>query len=354
MRRPSLRRGTALAVSALLLPVLAACGSSDSDDKDSGKNGDAKAQGSDELVIYSGRNEKLISPIIEKLEKATGTKVQVRYGDSAELSAQILEEGKKTKAGLFFAQDAGALGALSKAGVLAELPKNSLDKVDAAFRGGEGDWVGVSGRSRVIAYNPEKAPKAPDSVMDLTKPEWKGKVGYAPTNASFQAFVTGMRVLKGDEATQKWLKDFKANDAKPYDKNGAVLDAVNSGEVSLGLINHYYWYEKAAEVGADKLKAKIHFLPGGDPGALVNVAGVGVLKNGGQSAAAQKAVDYLLSDEAQQYFAAETKEYPLAAGVTSPVKDLPPLASLKAPKIDLGELDSLQKTLEMIREAGMV
>ncbi|MEU5974872.1 iron ABC transporter substrate-binding protein [Streptomyces sp. NPDC047315] len=357
MRRPSLRRGTALALSALLLPVLAACGSSDdkgSGDDKNGKNGDAKAQGSDELVIYSGRNEKLISPIIEKLEKATGTKVQVRYGDSAELSAQILEEGKKTKAGLFFSQDAGALGALSKAGVLAELPKNSLDKVDAAFRGGEGDWVGVSGRSRVIAYHPEKAPKAPDSVMDLTKPEWKGKVGYAPTNASFQAFVTGMRVLKGDDATQKWLKDFKANGAKPYDKNGAVLDAVNSGEVSLGLINHYYWYEKAAEVGADKLKAKIHFLPGGDPGALVNVAGVGVLKNGGQSAAAQKAVDYLLSDEAQQYFAAETKEYPLSAGVVSPVKDLPPLASLKAPKIDLGELDSLQKTLEMIREAGMV
>ncbi|MGV9313258.1 iron ABC transporter substrate-binding protein [Streptomyces sp. NPDC003691] len=354
MRRPLARRATVLGISAaLLVPVLAACGSDDKSDKSNKKDG-AKAQAADELVIYSGRNEKLISPLIEKLEKATGTKVEVRYGDSAELSAQILEEGKKTKAGLFFSQDAGALGALSNAGLLATLPEKSLNKVDAAFRSGADDWVGVSGRSRVIAYNPDKAAKAPDSVKDLTKPEWKGKVGYAPTNASFQAFVTGMRVLEGDAATEKWLKDFKANGAKAYDKNGAILDAVDKGEVALGLINHYYWYEKAAEVGADKLKAKIHFLPGGDAGALVNVAGVGVLKDGGQSAAAEKAVDFLLSDEGQQYFAGETKEYPLVAGVASPVAGLPPLSSLKAPKIDLGKLDSLQKTLEMIRAAGMV
>ncbi|GAA2246962.1 iron ABC transporter substrate-binding protein [Streptomyces amakusaensis] len=352
MPRPSVRRGTALALSALLLPVLAACGGSE--EKKDAKPEAKKEQGAEELVIYSGRNEELIAPIMDKLQKATGTKVEVRYGDSAELAAQILEEGDRTKAGLFFSQDAGALGALSQAGMLAKLPQKSLDKVGAAFRGGEGDWVGVSGRSRVIAYNPKKTEKAPDSVHDLIKPEWKGKVGYAPTNASFQAFVTGMRVLEGEDATLKWLKGLKANDAKQYAKNGVVLDAVDKGEVSLGLINHYYWYEKVAEVGADKVNAKIHFLPGGDPGALINAAGVGVLKNGGQSAAAEKAVDFLLSDEAQNYFAKETSEYPLATGVTSTVKGLPALDSLDAPKIDLGELESLQKTLELLKEAGMV
>ncbi|MFE4667485.1 iron ABC transporter substrate-binding protein [Streptomyces sp. NPDC056716] len=353
MRRPLVRRGTAaFAISALLLPVLAACGSTDAT---SGKDGeDAATESADELVIYSGRNEELISPILAQLEKATGTEVEVRYGDSAELAAQILEEGDRTKAGLFFSQDAGALGALSQAGMLAKLPEKSLDKVDAAFRGGEDDWIGVSGRSRVIAYHPEQAPKAPDSVHDLVKPEWKGKVGYAPTNASFQAFVTGMRVLEGDESTLKWLKDLKANGAKQYPKNGAVLDAVDTGEVSLGLINHYYWYEKVAEVGADKVNAKIHFLPGGDPGALINAAGVGVLKNGGQGDAAEKAVDFLLSDEAQTYFATETFEYPLASGVTSTVPDLPALATLKAPEVDLGKLESLQQTLEMLKEAGLV
>ncbi|MET9736192.1 iron ABC transporter substrate-binding protein [Streptomyces sp. NPDC006458] len=339
MRRPLVRRLTALFAAALLLPAVAGCGV---DEDDAG------------LVIYSGRNEKLVEPLLDELEKAVGTTVAVRYGESAELAAQIQEEGDKTNAGLFFSQDAGALGALSGKGLLEKLPQASLDKVDPAFRGGAGDWVGTSGRSRVLAYNPGKVAKVPDSVHDLVKPEWKGEIGYVPTNASFQAFVTGMRVLEGDEATRAWLKGLKANDPKVYDNNLKVLDGVDKGEVSLGLINHYYWYEQVAEKGEDEVKAKIHFLPGGDPGALVNVAGVGIVKGSDQASVAQKAVDFLLSEKAQKYFADDTKEYPLAAGVTSSVKDLPPLASLQSPKIDLGKLESLQETLKMLQEAGMV
>ncbi|WP_329376766.1 iron ABC transporter substrate-binding protein [Streptomyces sp. NBC_01351] len=339
MRRPLVRRLTALFAAALLIPAVAGCGV---DEDDAG------------LVIYSGRNEKLVKPLLDELEKAVGTTVAVRYGESAELAAQIQEEGGKTKAGLFFSQDAGALGALSTKGLLEKLPKESLDKVDPAFRGGADDWVGTSGRVRVLAYNPDKVAKAPDTVHDLVKPEWKGKIGYVPTNASFQAFVTGMRVLEGDDATRTWLKGLKANEPKVYDNNLKTLDAVGKGEVSLGLINHYYWYERVAEKGEDKVKAKIHFLPGGDPGALVNVAGVGLIKGSDQAGAAQKAVDFLLSEKAQKYFAEDTKEYPLAAGVTSTVEGLPPLASLDAPKIDLGRLESLQETLKMLQEAGMV
>lgn len=338
MRRPLARRLTALFAAALLLPV-AACGA---DEDDAG------------LVIYSGRNEKLVKPLLDDLEKAVGTTVAVRYGESAELAAQIQEEGGKTKAGLFFSQDAGALGALSGKGLLEKLPQESLGKVDAAFRGGAGDWVGTSGRVRVLAYHPGQVAKVPDSVHDLVKPEWKGKIGYVPTNASFQAFVTGMRVLEGDDATRAWLKGLKANEPKVYENNLKVLDAVGKGEVSLGLVNHYYWYERVAEKGDAKVGAKIHFLPGGDPGALVNVAGVGIVKGTDQAATAQKAVDFLLSEKAQKYFADETKEYPLAAGVQSSVENLPPLATLQAPKIDLGKLESLQETLKMLRDAGMV
>lgn len=342
MRRLSARRLTALVAAALLTTALAGCG----DDGGGADDGSA-------LVIYSGRNEKLVDPLLKKLEAAIGTKVKVRYGDSAELAAQILEEGGKTRAGLFFSQDAGALGALAKAGRLDALPQPLLDRVDPAFRAAGGEWVGVSGRARVIAYHPQKAPKAPDTVHDLVKPEWKDKVGYAPTNASFQAFVTGMRVLEGDEATRTWLKDLKANGAKKYENNVAVLDAVDSGKISLGLINHYYWYEKVAEKGADKVTAKVHYLPNGDPGGLVNVAGAGVLKGGPHAAAAQKAVDYLLSPEAQSYFAEKTLEYPLVPGVpTAP--GLPPLTSLAAPKVDLGRLDSLKETLAMLQDVGIV
>ncbi|MFF9868186.1 iron ABC transporter substrate-binding protein [Streptomyces sp. NPDC013953] len=339
MRRPLARTLTALAATALLLPALAGCG----DDEPAG------------LVIYSGRNENLVKPLIEKLEKHLGTRVEVRYGDSAELSAQLLEEGDRTEAGLFLSQDAGALGALSKEGRLAPLPKSTLDKVAPAYRGAAGDWTGISGRVRVIGYHPDKVATPPDSVHDLVKPEWKGRIGYAPTNASFQAFVTGMRVLEGDDATRTWLKGLKANDPKAYDNNTNLMDAVDKGEVSLGLLNHYYWFEKVAEKGEENVDVKVHFLPKGDPGGLVNVAGAGMLKGADtqQSAYARKAVDYLLSAEAQTYFAEETKEYPLAAGV--PTADgVPPLDSLEPPKIDLGRLESLKETLAMLQDAGMV
>ncbi|MGW7355589.1 iron ABC transporter substrate-binding protein [Streptomyces sp. NPDC054802] len=339
MRRPLVRRLTALIAAALLVPAVAGCGV---DEDDAG------------LVIYSGRNEKLVDSLLDDLEKAVGTTVAVRYGESAELAAQIQEEGDKTKAGLFFSQDAGALGALSTKGLLQKLPQTSLDKVDPAFRGGAGDWVGTSGRVRVLAYHPGQVTKVPDTVHDLVKPEWKGKIGYAPTNASFQAFVTGMRVLEGDEATRAWLKGLKANEAKAYENNLKVMDAVGEGEVSLGLVNHYYWYARVAEKGEDKVGAKIHFLPGGDPGALVNAAGVGIIKGSDQAPVAQKAVDFLLSEKAQKYFADETKEYPLTVGVTSTVEDLPPLSSLETPEIDLSKLESLQETLKMLQDAGMV
>ncbi|GAA1929098.1 iron ABC transporter substrate-binding protein [Streptomyces sodiiphilus] len=351
-RSPARSLLAAVAGAALLLPALVACGSDDQGPETGKGNQDASAE---ELVIYSGRNEELIQPILDRLEEAAGVEVSVRYGDSAELAAQILEEGERTKAGLFLSQDAGALGALSKEGLLEELPAGTLEGVDPAFRSAGDDWVGVSGRARVVVYDPEQVAEdeLPQSVHDLTEPRWKDKVGYAPTNASFQAFVTGMRVLEGDDTTREWLTDLQANNAQQYDKNTAILDATDKGEIELGLINHYYWYQKLAE-NEDAVTSRLHFLPGGDPGSLVNVAGVGITAHGGQSEAALRAVDFLLAEEAQLYFAEETKEYPLAAGVASPVEDLPSLESLEIPEIDLTDLDSLQETLALLQETGMV
>jgi iron(III) transport system substrate-binding protein len=337
MRLPLSRWAGALAVAAVLLPAAAACG----------LGGDEDA-----LVIYSGRNEALVKPLLKKLEGSVGTKVEVRYGGSAELAAQLLEEGAKTKADLFLSQDAGALGALSKQGRLEKLPQPSLGKVAEQYRGKAGDWVGVSGRVRVLAYHPAQVPTPPDSVHDLVKPEWKGKVGYAPTNASFQAFVTGMRVLEGDDATRAWLKGLKANGAKPYDNNVNLLSAVDSGEVALGLLNHYYWYERVAEKGAAGVNAKIHFLDSDDPGALINVAGVGVLKGTEHKDAAVKAIGYLLSTEGQQYFADETMEYPVVEGVTT-AANLPSLKDMQKSSVDLNKLDSLEATLELLGQVGL-
>lgn len=341
-------RNTAIRLLAVLLVlVTAACGA------EGEGGGGGESFDDDALVIYSGRNKNLVGPLLDRLSASTGLDVQVRYGDSAELAAQLLEEGDRTRADLFFSQDAGALGALSKQGLLAPVPAALLNRVPQRYRGAEGTWVGVSGRSRVIVYDPRTVTAPPKSVFELTGPEWKGKVGWAPTNASFQAFVTAMRVVSGEDRTRRWLTDMKANGTQTYPNNVDILNAVDAGTLRLGLINHYYWYEKVAEKGPNGVPSKLAFLPGGDPGALVNVAGVGALKAARHPQAAQKAMDFLLGPEAQKYFAQKTKEYPLIAGV-QPEAGLPGLDTLNGPEIDLGRLDSLEQTLKLLQDVGLV
>ncbi|EHR50061.1 ABC-type Fe3+ transport system, periplasmic component [Saccharomonospora marina XMU15] len=332
---------TAALLGAVVLPLAVACG-------------DGQA-GPDTLVVYSGRHEGLVGGLLDRLEQHTGMPVEVRYGGSAEMAAQILEEGDGTSADLFFSQDAGALGALSEQGRLEPLPQDVLGLVPQQYRADDGTWVATSARARVVAYDPDQVSEAdlPRSVDDVVDPKWRGKVGFAPTNASWQAFVTGLRVLRGDEAARQWLNDFAANEPQRYKNNLAVLDAVDSGQVAMGLINHYYWYERIAEQGENRVNAKLHFVGGDDPLALVNVAGVGVLSGNDSDEAARKAVRFLLSQEAQRYFADETAEYPVIEGVSSSKHDLPPLTEIQSPDLDLSRLSTLQQTLRMLQEAGL-
>jgi iron(III) transport system substrate-binding protein len=305
--------------------------------------------GEQSITIYSGRSEDLIAPLLDQFTAETGIGVEVRYSDSASLAAQILEEGTNVQADVFFSQDAGALGAVSEAGVFKTLNSDITDLVDAKYRAADNTWVGVSGRSRVISYDPSKVTEVdlPKSIFDLADPIWKGKVGIAPTNASFQSAVTAMRILKGDNATSEWLTAMKQN-AVLFEKNGQILEAVETGQIELGLINHYYWYERAAEVGADKMTSKMAWFETGDAGNLINAAGVGVLSD---KAEAQTFAKWLLSKTAQTYFVEKTAEYSLT-GIPAQ-GDLPPIDEIPAAKIDLGALAPLAKTLELMRSAGL-
>ena len=303
----------------------------------------------DSIVVYAGRDEELVQPLIEMFEKETGIQVEVRYAGSAELAAQLLEEGANSPADVFFAQDAGALGAVSKAGLFTKLPSDIYDLVPSAYSAQDGMWVGVSGRVRVLNYNPNTVTELPASVFDLADPIWKGRVAIAPSNASFQAFVTAMRVVEGDEKTLEWLAAMKQN-AVIFEKNGAILEAVEAGQVDVGLINHYYWYALAQEQGAANMKSKIAQFESNDVGNLINAAGVGIVRD---STAARKFVEYLLSKTGQSYFAQTTREYPLVAGVPL-ADDLIPLTEIPSPKVDLSDLDSLERTLELIRQAGLI
>jgi len=312
--------------------------------------------GDKKITLYSGRSESLVKPVIEKFEKATGITVEVRYGGTSQMAAQLLEEGERTRADLFLAQDAGALGAVAKKGLFAPLPAEVTSKVPEPYRARGGEWVGVTGRSRVLVYNADLVPAAdlPTSVFDLTDPKWRGKVGIAPTNGSFQAFVTALRVQHGDERAEQFLAGLKANDAQVRENNVMIVADVNDGKLAAGLVNHYYVYELAKEKGTsvDGLAAKLHFFPGGDIGALVNVSGVGVLKRSAADPDVRAFVDYLLGPEAQTYFAEETFEYPLIEEVSA-APGLPPLADLDVPDIDLNDLDTLERTVEMIKNARL-
>jgi iron(III) transport system substrate-binding protein len=265
----------------------------------------------------------------------------------------ILTEGANSPADVFFGQDAGALGALSEEGMLATLPDELLETVDERFRSPSGEWVGVSGRARVVVYNTDALTESdlPESILDFTDSAWSGRIGWAPTNGSFQAFVTALRVLEGDEAARAWLDGIQANDPGVYEGNNPALDAVIAGEIDVAFINHYYLMQRLAE--EPDVPAANYFLTGGDPGALVNVAGAGILETAEHTEAARRFVEYLLSDEAQTYFADETKEYPLIEGVTAD-SALPALDEIGTPEIDLSDLSDLEGTLEMLQEAGVL
>ena len=307
------------------------------------------------LTVYSGRSEELVGPLFAKFTEQTGIKVDARFGDSAELAAQLLEEGAGSPAQVFFAQDAGALGAVEAAGLFAALPDKAAAAGPAAYRAPDGTWTGVTGRARVIVYDPQQVPadQLPRRVADLTDPRWRSEVAIAPTNASFQAFVTSMRIADGDDATRAWLQALVDNDVQRYEKNGLILDAVDAGQVKLGLINHYYWYEKAAEVGEAKMRSRIAFTAPGDPGSLVNVAGAGILKSAADNKEAAEFVEWLLSPGTQQWFVTNTYEYPLIPNIPA-AEGLPPLDSLRGPDVALADLDSLPATLAMLADTGLL
>ena len=311
---------------------------------------DAPEEG-DALTVYTGRSLELVGPLLEQFQEESGITLNIRSGDTAELAATILEEGARSPADLFFAQDAGALGALSQAGLLAELPSELLDRVDSRFRAGDGTWVGASGRARTMVYSTElvSEDEVPDSVLDLTDERWRGRVGWAPTNGSFQAFVTAMRVELGEDETRAWLEGMLANDVQTYTNNSTQVEAAGRGEIEVGLVNHYY-LARFTEEDPD-FPAANKFLTSGDIGALINVAGVGVLESSEQQELAHELVDFLLSEEAQTYFSDETSEYPLIEGVPAR-EELPPLDAIDTPDIDLSDLADLQGTLELLREVG--
>jgi iron(III) transport system substrate-binding protein len=316
-----------------------------------------QAVAAEKLVVYSGRSKSLVAPVLAQFEKQTGIKVEVKYGKTPELALTLREEGARSPADVFWSQDAGALGAVQKAGLLADLPADVVTSVPPIFRHSGGKWVAASGRARVLAYSskrvqPETLPK---SVFDLTDPRFKGKIGWAPSNASFQSFVTAMRKIHGEEKTKQWLLAMKANAPHSFASNAPIIQAIMSGEIDYGLPNHYYLlgFKKADDVHVPVDQA---FFAAGDVGNLVNVAGVGVLASAKNKAAAEKFVRFLLSPVVQQYFSSDTLEYPvLTEGIIANPALVSPDELMKlTPPVTLDDLDDMEGTLALLRSVGLL
>ncbi|MHB1138920.1 MAG: extracellular solute-binding protein [Microthrixaceae bacterium] len=310
-------------------------------------------EGGETLVIYSGRTEELVQPLLDRFAEESGIDIEVRYGDSADLALVIDQEGDKGRADVFFSQSPGAVGFLTSQDRLAKLPQDVLDLVPADDRSKNGTWVGVSARARVLVYNPDLMAESelPASVLDLTDPQYRGKVGVAPTNGSFIDFISGLRTEIGDDGAAAWLKGMADNDSPTYANNNATLEAVDRGEIPMGLVNHYYLV-KARQENPD-ISAENHFFPAEDEGSLLLVSAVGVTATSTHTEAAEQFVEFLLSPESQQYFADQTYEFPLVDGV-EPAGDLPPLDELPVRRLDLDTLGGeLTSSIEMIRESGI-
>ena len=306
-----------------------------------------------ELIVYSGRSESLVGPIIEQFENATGVAVSVKYGSTGEIAATLLEEGDNTPADVFFAQDPGGLGAVSQAGMLGTVSAELLEQVPGWAQSADGLWVGISGRARTVVYNTETIDPAdlPATLEGFTDPVWDGRIGWAPTNGSFQAMVTAMRVVWGEQRTRDWLTGIQSNNPTVYPKNTPIVAATAAGEVEVGFVNHYYLHRFLAEEG-EGFTARNHHLSGGGPGTLILVAGAGILAGADNQTNAELFIDFLLSTVSQQYFASQTFEYPLVEGVTLS-RLLTASTDINIFDIDMADLADLAGTQAMLRDLGI-
>jgi len=306
------------------------------------------------ITIYSGRSEELIGPLMEQFEEASGIEVSVRYGDSAELAATILEEAERSPASVFLAQDPASLGSVALAGLFVSLPEDLLDRVPATYSDRDGLWIGVSGRARSVVYDPTATTPddLPPTEDGLTDAGWTGRVGIAPTNGSFLSFVAAKILLDGEAATLAWLEGMKANGSPTFPKNSTIVSAVADGQVETGLVNHYYALRLLAEDPTASVANS--FFPVACAGSLVMPSGAGILTGADAPAVAEEFIAFLLSVGAQEYFAQETFEYPLVPGI-APSGDLPPIDSIPTPAINLSDLaPMLDLATDLVSQAGLL
>ncbi|UOY01950.1 iron ABC transporter substrate-binding protein [Blastococcus sp. PRF04-17] len=338
----SARRAIASLVPALTLAgALTACG-------------DSAASEAETLTVYSAQHESLVRTMVEGFTEETGIELEFRDANDSELANQIVQEGEASPADVFLTENSPSIDVVDRAGLLAPIDPATLEQVEAPYRPESGNWVGFAARSTVLIYNPAEIgeDELPASMLELADPAWEGRVAVAAGGADFQAIVSAVLALEGEDATREWLTGLERN-AEVYASNTAIMKAVDEGEVPVGITYHYYWFRDQAQDGLIGDDAKLHYFGNQDPGAFVSVSGAGVLASSDQPDDAQRLVEWLTSPAAQERLAdSRALEYAVGVGVDS-AEALPPLAELQAPDVDPGSLDS-ERVTELMQEVGLL
>ena len=348
--RNSALAGIALAATAAL--GLTACGGGTPAGGTSSSASNGTASG--EITVYNAQHESLTKEWVDAFTAETGIKVTMRQGSDTELSNQIIQEGQASPADVFLTENSPAMTQVENAGLFADVNKDTLDQVPAEFSPSTGKWTGIAARSTVLVYNKTKLTEdqLPKSMLDLAKPEWKGRWAASPTGADFQAIVSALLELKGDSATEDWLKAMKDN-SKAYKGNSTAMKAVNAGEVDAALIYHYYYYGDQAKTGENSNNVTPYYFKNQDPGAFLSVSGGGVLKSSKNAAAAQAFLKFITGKKGQEVLKNGTS-FEYAIGSDVPANDkLVPIKDLQAPKVDAAKLNS-QKVSDLMTQAGLL
>lgn len=314
------------------------------------------AVAADTLTLYAGQHQQMVRLLVDAFEKQSGIHVEVRYGEAPQLANQLILEGKRTPADVFFAENSPELMRLQDKGLLAPVDKSTLEQIPARYSSDKGDWVGVLARENVLTWNPRliKQSALPKSLLDLAQPEWKGKIAIAPPDADFLPLVRAVAVTKGRAGALEWLEGLKRN-AQIFNDDEGVAAAVNKGAVAAGIINNYYYYRLRQQMGAGAMHSRIHHFRNGDVGGLINVSGAAVLKYARHPKAAQRLLAFMVSEYAQNLLARSTVdfEYPLRPGVAAN-EALKPFDTLQPPHITVSQLGNNSEALALLQQAGLL
>ncbi|MDX3924380.1 MAG: extracellular solute-binding protein [Shinella sp.] len=305
------------------------------------------------LILYNGQHRQTTDAVVQAFAEATGILIAARNGSSAQLANQMIEEGDASPADVFYAEESSPIAALSERGLLAKLDDGILRQVPARYAAKDGSWISVSARCRVVAYNKSMISESdmPASVLDFASDAWKDKVAIVPTSGAFQQQIVAVEQLHGRDKALAWLKGLKEN-GRVYNTNNAAMQAVEDGDIATALINNYYWFSVAREIGTENMRSALHYIGHRDAGALVTVSAAAVLKSGRKQALAQQFVAYMMSEEGQKVIAASMAEYPLRRGIKSPYA-LKPFEELDPPDIAPDDLGDGSAALALEREAGL-